>query len=89
MQKDSEARAMGADKQVCPSEMTAGPVVCSYDWAGCGGHRGSEVCDPLCSPWASRCVRLSRLEATCALSRTQMGPLCAARAFLPSQEVYC
>ena len=89
MQKDSEARAMGADKQVCPPEMSAGLVVCSYDWAGCGGHRGSEVCDPLCSPWASRCVRLSRLEATCALSRTQMGPLCAARAFLPSQEVYC
>ena len=78
MQKDSEARAMGADKQVCPPGVSAGPGVCSYDWAGCGGHRGSEVCDPLCCPWASRCVKLSRSEATWALSATQMGPLCAA-----------
>ena len=74
MQKDSEARAMGADKQVCPPEMSAGLVVCSYDWAGCGGHRGSEVCDPLCSPWASRCVRLSRSEATCALAPHRWDP---------------
>ena len=78
MQKDSEARGMGADTQVCPPEMSAGPVVCSSDWAGCGGHRGSQVCDPLCSPWASRCVRLSRSEATWTSSPTQMGPLCAA-----------
>ena len=88
MQKDSEARGMGAG-EVRPPEMSAGLVVCSCDQAGCGGHRGLEGCDTLCSPLASKCVRLSRSGETWALSPTQVRPLCAARAFLPSQEVYC
>ena len=76
---------MGADEQVPPPEMSAGPVVHSCDQAGCGGHRGTELCDLLCSPRASEHVRLSGSEATWASSATQTGPLCAGRAFLLSQ----
>lgn len=88
MQKDSEARGMEAG-EVRPPEMSAGLVVCSCDQAGCGGHRGLEGGDTLCSPLASKCVRLSRSGATWASSPTHVRPLYRARGFLPSQEADC
>ena len=41
----------------------------------------AEVCDPLCSPRVSGCVRLSRSGAKWALSPTLTGPLCVCEPF--------
>ena len=60
MQKDSDARGMGADEQVLPTPR----CLLARSSAGVTGQGVqvtgvAEVCDPLCSPRVSGCVRLS------------------------------
>ena len=50
MQKDSEARAMGADKQVCPSEMTAGPSSAVMTGQGVEGTGAQRCVTPFAPP---------------------------------------